>query len=234
MRAAARGYGLVTIVVLGVAGGSLGCGPAAGGAAARTAPAPAARTAPAPAARTAPAPAARTAPTPRAASAPAYAPTPFTAAEIRDATRPGRRWEWREERLRADGKPVVTTSVVEFFEVTPEAGRYRAVTLDEARRPLGRPRAFRARWEELRRHAEFPAAFTVVTEETVTVPAGTFPCRVYTVTRVRGRSRRVTRFYFARALPGPSVLFYTDEDGRRVLTSTLVRYRAGAEADVTR
>jgi hypothetical protein len=47
---------------------------------------------------------------------------------------------------------------------------------------------------------------------------------VYTV---RSPAGKVERFCFARDMPGPPVMFSTEKDGARVMTSTLIEYRSG-------
>src|SRR5262249_4150975 len=73
-------------------------------------------------------------------------------------------------------------------------------------------------WEELRKHAEFPAAATTLDDATTTTPAGTFACKRYVVRD----GDEVSTFYFAPSLPGPPVLFFTDKNGTRVMTSTMI------------
>lgn len=61
-------------------------------------------------------------------------------------------------------------------------------------------------------------------EEKTTTPAGTFDCVVYVV---QGTPGEVRTFYFAKTLPGAPVLFFTEKDGKRVMTSTLVDHKPG-------
>jgi hypothetical protein len=82
-------------------------------------------------------------------------------------------------------------------------------------------------WEELRRHAEFPRALVTTREETVTLPAGTYDCVVYVV--ADAAAGETSTFYFAKAMPGAPVSFYTEKAGVRQLTNTLVRYAPGSE-----
>lgn len=146
-----------------------------------------------------------------AASAGDMFPTPFTAAQIRDATKPGRTYRFRVE---ADGKPP-GERVITFAKVD-EAGAEVSTN--------GAPPE-RTTWEELRKHAEFPKPVVSTREEKITVPAGTFDCVVYVVQGVPGEVRT---FYFAKTLPGAPVLFFTEKDGKRLMTSTLVEHRSGA------
>jgi hypothetical protein len=139
-------------------------------------------------------------------------PTPYSAEQIRDASKPGRTWIWRVE---TPGNPTVESSAAfgaldaEGVELVSD-GTTKRIT-----------------WEELRRHAEFPRDAVVTREETVTVPAGTYDCIVYVVTDPT--THEVTSYYFAKDLPGAPVYFYSDKGGTRLLTSTLIKYDAGSE-----
>ena len=138
-------------------------------------------------------------------------PTPYTAEQIRDASKPGRTWTWRVETL---GNPTVESSA-SFGALDADGVE---LVSDGATK--------RVTWEELRRHAEFPRAAVITREETVTLPAGTYDCIVYVVTDPT--TREVTSYYFAKDLPGAPVYFYSDKGGTRVLTSTLIKYDAGS------
>jgi hypothetical protein len=59
----------------------------------------------------------------------------------------------------------------------------------------------------------------------VTVPAGTYACVVSVI--AGPAAGETSTFYFAKAMPGAPVLFFTDKAGVRQLTNTLVRYAPG-------
>jgi len=144
-------------------------------------------------------------------------PTPYTAAAIRDATRAGRTYTWKVE---AAGKPTVHR-VARFVAVDRDG----ATIESGVRGPdAGAPETGRVTWEELRQHAEFPLEVVTTREETLKLPAGTFPCVVYVV---RGTDGMTGSFYFARTMPGAPVLAVTEKDGARVSTMTLVAYAPG-------
>jgi hypothetical protein len=149
-----------------------------------------------------------------------FAPTPYTAIQIRNASAPGRTYEWRRE---IAGQPA-TRRVIVFTKVTDENAEMSSVDLDEQGKELAPAKVTTSTWEELRQHAQFPRDSVQISEETVTVPAGTFECLKYTVTR--GEAEGMT-FLFAKSLPGAPVLFYKTVDGKRVMTSTLVRHVPG-------
>lgn len=153
-------------------------------------------------------------------SAEGDAPTPYTADEIREATLPGRRYVWRIEE---DGKPPTTRVLV--FERVDAQGAELVAGPDDA--SLGEASPKRVTWEELRKHALFPAKNTSIQRERITVPAGELECRVYTVKDDDGTLRR---FYFADDLPGAPVLHFTEKQGHRVSTTTLVEHTPGKAA----
>ena len=154
-----------------------------------------------------------------------FAPTPYTAEQIRLATKVGRTYDWRVE---MPGKPVAHR-VITFTRVA-EADLDTTSTMvsDDGATQLAPPKVTHATWEELRKHAEFPKSAVVIDEEKITVPAGSSDCLTYTVTEGSGSEAEVTRFYFAKDMPGAPVMFTTDKGGVRVMTSTLVRYSDGA------
>lgn len=140
-------------------------------------------------------------------------PSAFTAEQIRAATKPGRTYRFKVET--PDAPPA--ERVMTFTKVDAEGAELAT---------SGEPPK-RVTWEELRKHGEFPSANVSVHEEKVTVPAGTFDCVVYVVVGEGAESGEVKTFYFAKSLPGAPVLFFTNKEAKRVMTSTLVEHRAG-------
>jgi hypothetical protein len=150
------------------------------------------------------------------------APTPYTADQIRDASRTGRTYVYRVE---AEGEPVRIREM-RFFTVDAAGAEIVTTVFDEQGTEIHSEPPSRSSWEELRRHALFPRDAVEISDEEITVPAGTFACMLYTLTdRAEGS---VTKFYFARELPGAPVLFFTDANGHRVMTTTLVSHDPGA------
>jgi hypothetical protein len=160
---------------------------------------------------------------PAAAKAPSFAPTPFTAEQIRDATQKGRSYRWRVE---VPGKPTVMR-VSTFTKVEAAGAEATTVVEDEAGHTLDAGKEIHVTWEELRKHAEFPRERVAITDETVTIPAGRFACVVYTVTDAD--KDEVSKFYFPKEMPGAPVVFFTDVHGARAKTTTLIAYR-GSDA----
>ena len=159
-----------------------------------------------------------TRPTPSASPVTEMAPTPYTADQIREASPAGRRYEWTHEEK---GKPT-TRRVVTFREVDGASAELETTVLDETGHTTGEAQRKRATGVELRDHASFPRQSVVISDETITVPAGTFDCRLYTVTG----GEVVSRFWFAKTLPGAPVRLVTTKGGEVVESRTLVRYLA--------
>ncbi len=145
---------------------------------------------------------------------PDHLPTPFTAAEIRDACQPGRTLRFRLERAGAD--PVVR--VIRYVSADAAGAEQEAWVEGPDGKPLGEPERSRSSWLELQEHASFPEATTVRADETITLPAGTFSCLRY----VRDDDDGTWRFWFARNLPGQPVLFEQEVNGVVVFRMVLL------------
>lgn len=148
-------------------------------------------------------------PEPAVKKGPVY-PAPFTWEEIRAATKSGRTYRYRVE---VSGKPV-RERVVTFVKVDDDGCEIFA----------GGENPKRMGWPTLQKHSEFPQDRVTTREETVKLPGGKFDCMVY---EVRGNDGETTTYYFARTLPGAPVLFYTEQDGKRVKTTTLLQHIPG-------
>jgi len=147
---------------------------------------------------------------------PDHLPTPFSAAEIRDACGPGRTLRFRLERAGAD--PLIR--VTRFTGGDAEWAEADSWVESVDGLVLGEPEASRSTWLQLQEHASFPAAETVRTEEELTTPAGTFACLRYDRTDPDG----TWRFWFARDLPGQPIRFENELSGKVVFSSTLVQH----------
>lgn len=149
------------------------------------------------------------------------APTPYTADQIRDATRVGRSYEFRVE---VPGQPT-KRRLLTFTKVDDAGGDVRTDVLDDDGKVTEPSKTNHAAWDELRRHAEFPKSLVTISDApAVTLPAGTFECLHYAVKEEGSESH----FFFAKSLPGAPVLFYTEKGGARVMTTTLLRHTPGA------
>ena len=140
------------------------------------------------------------------------APQLFTVEQLRAGNPQGRIIEFRME---ADGKPT-TIEHWEFTAVDAENATIHAITRDESGTVLA-DETGTSTWTELHKHGQFPAAATTIEDNVqITVPAGTFTARLYTV-----KAGDTTRqFWFATELPGPPVQFTTEQAGKVVQRAT--------------
>ena len=141
----------------------------------------------------------------------------FTQEQLRAGNPSGRVIELRIE---VEGKPT-TIEHWEFTNADANGVTIRSISRDEAGTTIADETGTSA-WAELHSHAKFPAATTTFEDNvSVTVPAGTFVTRVYTV-KADGATRR---FWFAADMPGPPVQFTTERDGKVVMRAVMVRAR---------
>jgi len=152
------------------------------------------------------------------------APRPFTAEQIAEHMPVG---TWHRYLMEPAGEPgfeeLSTVLLCQGAGVTLES---RAFELDGTAR--GDPQRMTANWTDLRDHATWPAAATVIRETQLALPSGTFECLRYTVTTEALGVPVVSRFYFAKGRPGPPVRYEEVRDGVRVFRMTLVGFgRAG-------
>lgn len=137
-------------------------------------------------------------------------PAPFTAAQIRAATKNGRQYKYR---VTVPQKPPHEYSIA--FRNVDDAGAELELPGDKRRR-LG--------WQALQQDAEFPKDRVKTRSERITVPAGTFDCVVY---RLEADAGEVWTYFFAKKLPGAPVLFYVERAGKKLRTTTLVQHTPG-------
>lgn len=140
-------------------------------------------------------------------------PAPFSWEEIRAATKSGRTYRYRVE---MPGKPT-KERVLTFTKVDDNGCEIFAG--GDAPKRMG--------WTTLQKHSEFPKDRTKISEDSVKLPGGKFDCMVY---EVHGKDGEVTTYYFAKTLPGAPVLFYTEVDGKRMKTTTLLQHIQGKDS----
>lgn len=143
---------------------------------------------------------------------PVYA-APFTAEQIRGATKEGRTYRYKVE---TPDKP--TTEYAITFRSVDDLGTELQTGGDQAKRMS---------WKALQQNSEFPRDKVVTRPDKVKIPAGKFDCIVYEVTADDGE---VWTYYFAKKLPGAPVFFYVERDGERLRTTTLVQHLPGSSA----
>jgi len=137
-------------------------------------------------------------------------PAPFTAEQIRSATKAGRTYRYKVEMPNKPAKEYAIT--------------FRNVDDGGAEVHTGGDKVKRMSWAVLQQQSEFPKDKTETHEEKLKTPAGKFECIVYVVTMDEGE---VWTFYFAKKLPGAPVYFFAERNGKRLRTTTLVEHIAG-------
>jgi hypothetical protein len=141
---------------------------------------------------------------------------PYTAAQIKEATKVGRKYTFKIE---VPDEPA-QFQVMEFTAVTAEGATLKQTTLDKDKAPAGETIEDQVTWNDLESHAHFPKDATRMTEEDLTVPAGTFPCKVYRVTE----AEIVNTYWFAKTLPGAPIKVEAREGDKVVFTMTLTEH----------
>lgn len=108
---------------------------------------------------------------------PGHAPTPFTAAEIRDGCPAGRTIGMLIEPR--DGDPYLTLNRFVTVDENGADTELKSMTMDgeEIDPPVER----RSTWEEFQAHASFPAEQTVIDSEVLETSMGDLKCKRYTV-----------------------------------------------------
>ncbi len=155
------------------------------------------------------------------------APPPFTAAQIREASRPGRRHDFQ---MVQGGSTMIMR--MECISATEEKLEFRQSILNADGTESGRPpRVSSSTWDELVSHARYPKAKTKITEESVTVKAGTFACLLYVITETEDATTTIHRYWFAKDLPGPPIKQEIEEDGKVDFRWELVAYDPGKKKD---
>jgi len=149
---------------------------------------------------------------------PNHLPTPFSAAEIAAACRPGRTLRYQIER--AGQPPVVRVS--RYVETDTTGGVQESWEEPLDGRRLTEPTQERSTWLDLQRHASFDAATTARDDETIEIPAGTFDCYRYARTDEKG----TWRFWFAMSLPGQPVRFEGRIGDEQIVSATLLENSA--------
>jgi hypothetical protein len=154
---------------------------------------------------------------------PDHHPTPFTAEEIRRGCPTGRTIRVLVEQ--AGAEPIVR--VTRFLDGDAEGADGEVWTETTSGERVGDVEPMRSNWLVLQGHASMPIATTVITEETIEIPAGTFDCLVYT----RTDGDEVDTFWFARSAPGMPLKYDSVVNGERVFSSVALENSMPAETD---
>ncbi|MDZ5622422.1 hypothetical protein SFC88_16380 [Nocardioides sp. HM23] len=146
--------------------------------------------------------------------APGQAPTPFTAAEIRERCAVGKTIRVLVEIEGEAPYHRVTT----YVECDDSGATIRRSTLALDHSPLAEPEIEHVTWLGLQSHASFPAADTTIESERIETALGELDCLRYTVRD--GEGEKV--LWFAKDLPGMPVRFLTRAGGEVVMTVSVV------------
>ncbi|MCA9518388.1 MAG: hypothetical protein KC635_25815 [Myxococcales bacterium] len=156
-----------------------------------------------------------------------YADPPFPAAALRDGIHPGQTYLFK---ITAVGSPEHRLRM-RFLETGAEGAVMERAEWPATAQGPGESVMGEATWEELESHARYAKENTVVTDSEVTVPAGHFATRLYTVTTTDDEGHtEITRAHFAPAIPGPPVLTEISSDGDIMMTMTLLSFEPGEAA----
>lgn len=143
-----------------------------------------------------------------------HAPTPFSSKEIARVCSTGLELKYKIEQ---QGKPTVYQ--ITWFTNSDFRGSDIEVTTTNMEGAVLEEKSAHATWLSLQSHASFPEKDCVITLETLKLECGKFNCWLYTVKGDGG----VSRFWFARNLPGPPVLYEQLKNGKQIYLMTLIR-----------
>jgi hypothetical protein len=144
-----------------------------------------------------------------------HLPTPFSAEDIRAASTVGRRI-----RIRTDARDGSSYREVRYLATDADGATQAFTPTDADGHPIGPTVERRSAWRDLQAHASFPADRTTVEETHLDLAWGTESCWLYRV----AEGETVTRYWFARRLPGMPVVVESRVGGelveRREIIST--------------
>jgi hypothetical protein len=146
---------------------------------------------------------------------PTHHPTPFSAAQIRDASRPGTTVTYRVESAEGD----TYLDRWEFLGGDEQRGRRRRWAETPDGQLVEEVQEFESAWLDLQRHASYPASTTRLTTGTAITGAGEFDCWIYVMANDDGT---ITAASFAPTEPGPPVLMESRRDGEVVFRMELL------------
>ena len=149
---------------------------------------------------------------------PDHAPTPFSAAQIRQACPDG---SWIKFKLESPGAPAGFL-VFRFLNGGAEETTVASSLFDADDNPMGEPSARRQKWTDLQSHASFPEARVRIDPASFDTFRGRLDGWLYTVNEMKEGKAVLTRYAFARSLPGPPVLLEEFTDGTLTRRMTMV------------
>lgn len=144
---------------------------------------------------------------------PGFAPTPFSAEQIRKALPRG---SWIKLRNETPGGPP-TEITFNFLGGTKTNAMIETSIKDDNGVVIGKPETSGSSWKELQSHASFPETSARIKCGRIRTFKGDLDCWLYEV-REGGT---VTRYWFAKELAGPPVLLEEIRDGKLVRRMTM-------------
>jgi len=147
-----------------------------------------------------------------------FAPTPYTAEQIRLSNPPGTKTVYRI--TTAGSATVVQTTW--FVTDDGKATHLESETVDEAGNPVGEIERWAGPWTELRDHAKFPASHTVRKQGVVETEAGSYACHLYEVERDYQSAPAQNRFWFDVEAAGSPVVYEIEQEGAIVFRMELI------------
>lgn len=150
---------------------------------------------------------------------PGFAPTPFTAEQIRNAM-PVDLKVGIAMTLHQNGQTQQQTQYLHVLESTPEKVQLESWTV--AGEQESEHRTAWSEWAELRDHAKFPAEMTRIDDFRLTTALGTYDTWRYTIEQDRDGLLDRQEFYFAKDLPGPPILFNRTLGGQPVFEAAII------------
>lgn len=149
-------------------------------------------------------------------------PRPFTALQLHDAFPAGTRIRFLVDQ---PGQPQIEERST-FLDCTAEST---TVATEDRVAGADAPEVGHTTytWTELMNHAAFPAAATHRFSGVITVPVGRFDAWVYEVTAPGDDGvPELSRYWFAKTMPGPPVLYTVEREGKETLRLQLVERAA--------
>lgn len=142
-------------------------------------------------------------------------PTPYTAAQIREACGDGRVFTFQL----TDAEGHVVYQAIRFEHGTGKAVDVTSWSFDASGAPLEAPSTHKAKWTELRDHASFTTAEATRTRAMARTELGTFEVWQYDITSTTQDGKtQVDHMSFADTLAGPPLRWTTEVGGAVVMT----------------
>ena len=154
-----------------------------------------------------------------------FAPTPFSAEEIKEYCKPGHETRYLFEK---EGQKSVI-QIATFLESTdPTKARFSSRQESTEGELVKDEGIVEVEWSTLQAHASFPAQPTTIVEELLTLEDTEYDCWKYTMVRTMKPTPVTTAtvtmtLWFAKDMPGPPIKMIQEMDGKQSFAMTLMR-----------